>query len=53
MNTVQKGKEDIPKRFESQGAATVSMTSAEFGKSIQAETVKWAQVVTEAAIRAE
>jgi len=47
------GSQDIQKRFESQGAETVSMTSAEFGKFIQAETVKWARVVTEAGIRAE
>jgi tripartite-type tricarboxylate transporter receptor subunit TctC len=45
--------QDIRKRFESQGAETVSMTAAEFGKFIQAETVKWARVVKEAGIRAE
>ncbi|MBI4206123.1 MAG: tripartite tricarboxylate transporter substrate binding protein [Betaproteobacteria bacterium] len=47
------GSQDIRKRFESQGAETVSMTSAEFGKFIRAETVKWARVVQEAGIRAE
>lgn len=44
---------EIRKRFESQGAETVSMSSAEFGKFIRAETVKWARVVKEAGIRAE
>ena len=44
---------EIRKRFESQGAETVSMSSAEFGKFIRADTVKWARVVKEAGIRAE
>lgn len=44
---------DIQKKFESQGADTVKMTTAEFGKFIAAETAKWAKVVKEAGIKAE
>ena len=44
---------DVQKKFESQGADAVSMTSAEFGKFIRAETAKWAKVVKEADIKAE
>ncbi|MGE5526041.1 MAG: tripartite tricarboxylate transporter substrate binding protein [Rhodospirillaceae bacterium] len=44
---------DIQKRFESQGAEAATMTPAEFGKHIRAETVKWSRVVKEANIKAE
>jgi tripartite-type tricarboxylate transporter receptor subunit TctC len=44
---------EIQKKLESQGAETVSMTSAEFGKFIRSETAKWAKVVKEAGIKAE
>ncbi len=43
----------IQKRLESQGAETVSLSSAEFGKFIRSETAKWAKVVKEAGIKAE
>jgi len=41
------------KRFESQGAAAVSMSSAEFGQFIRTETAKWSKVVREAGIKAQ
>ncbi len=44
---------ETQKRFSSEGAETVRMAPAEFGKFIAAETVKWARVVKEAGIRAE
>ena len=44
---------DMQKKFESQGAETVSMSPAEFGKFIRAETAKWAKVVQQAGIKAE
>jgi len=43
----------IQKKFETQGADTVSMSSAEFAKFIQAETRKWGKVVKDAGIKAE
>jgi len=43
----------IQKKFENQGAETVKMTTAEFGKFIAAETAKWAKVVKDAGIKAE
>jgi tripartite-type tricarboxylate transporter receptor subunit TctC len=43
----------IQKRLESQGAETVNISSAEFGKFIRSETTKWAKVVKEAGIKAE
>ena len=39
--------------FAREGASTVEMTSAEFGKYIEAETVKWARVVKEGHITAQ
>ncbi len=45
--------EDIQKKLESQGADAVTMSTAEFGKFIRTETVKWAKVVKEAGIKAE
>ena len=44
---------DMRKKFESQGAETVTMTPAEFGRFIRAETAKWAKVVQQAGIKAE
>jgi len=44
---------EMQKKFESQGAETLSMSSADFGKFIKSETVKWAKVVKEAGIKAE
>ncbi|HEY9447568.1 MAG TPA: tripartite tricarboxylate transporter substrate binding protein [Burkholderiales bacterium] len=44
---------EIKKKFESQGAETVSMSAADFGKFIRAETVKWKKVVKDAGIKAQ
>ena len=44
---------EIQKKFASQGAEVVNMSSAEFGKLIQTETTKWAKVVKDAGIKAE
>ncbi|TSA40913.1 MAG: tripartite tricarboxylate transporter substrate binding protein, partial [Betaproteobacteria bacterium] len=44
---------ETQKRFSSEGAESVQMAPAEFGKFIAAETVKWARVVKDAHIRAE
>jgi tripartite-type tricarboxylate transporter receptor subunit TctC len=44
---------ETKKRFETEGAEPRTMGSAEFARFITAETVKWARVVKEAAIRAE
>ena len=44
---------ETQKRFSSEGAESVQMAPAEFGKFIAAETVKWARVVKSANIRAE
>ncbi len=44
---------ETQKRFASEGAETVQMAPAEFGKFVVAETAKWARVVKEAGIRAE
>lgn len=43
----------MQKRFESQGATTVNMTSSQFGQFIRAETAKWSKVVREAGIKAQ
>lgn len=43
----------MEKRFASQGAATVKMSSAEFGQFIRTETAKWSKVVREAGIKAQ
>jgi tripartite-type tricarboxylate transporter receptor subunit TctC len=45
--------QETQKRLESEGAEAVRMSSAEFGRFITAETVKWAKVVKEAGISAE
>ena len=44
---------EIRKRFEAEGAEAVTMTPAEFGKFIRAETVKWSKVVRAAKIEAQ
>ena len=44
---------ETKRRFEAEGAEAVPMSPDEFGRFIQAETVKWARVVKEAGIRAE
>ena len=44
---------EMRKKFESQGAETVAMSPAEFGRFIRAETAKWAKVVQQAGIKAE
>lgn len=44
---------DIQKKLESQGAETLTMTQAAFGKHIRTETAKWAKVVKEAGIKAD
>jgi tripartite-type tricarboxylate transporter receptor subunit TctC len=44
---------DLQAVFAREGASTVEMTSAEFGKYIEAETVKWARVVKEGHITAQ
>ena len=44
---------EIRKKFESQGAETVNMSAAEFGRFIRAETVKWQKVVKDAGIEAQ
>ena len=46
-------KPDIKKKFEGQGAETVNVTGAEFGRLIKTETAKWSKVVKEAGIKAE
>lgn len=44
---------ETQKRFSTEGAETVQMAPAEFGKFVVAETTKWARVVKEADIRSE
>lgn len=44
---------ETQKRFSSEGAETIQMTPAEFGRFVAAETAKWARVVKEAGIRAQ
>ena len=44
---------EMRRKFESQGAETVTMSPAEFGRFIRAETTKWAKVVQQAGIKAE
>jgi tripartite-type tricarboxylate transporter receptor subunit TctC len=45
--------EEVRKRFEAEGAETVIMSSAEFGKYIRTETARWGKVVHEAKIKPE
>ncbi len=44
---------DMQKRFEAEAVEAVQMDSAEFGRYIEAEIVKWGRVVKQAGIRAE
>jgi tripartite-type tricarboxylate transporter receptor subunit TctC len=44
---------EIKKRFESEGAETVEMSTAQFAKFIHTETTKWAKVVKDAGIKAQ
>jgi len=44
---------ETKKRFETEGAEALKMTSEEFGRFIAAETAKWAKVVKEAGIKPE
>ncbi len=44
---------ELQAQFDREGAATVEMTSAEFGKYIEAEIVKWGRVVKEGHITAQ
>jgi tripartite-type tricarboxylate transporter receptor subunit TctC len=43
----------VQKQFENEGASIVSMSSAEFGRFVEAETKKWERVVKEGKIKAE
>ena len=44
---------DIQKKLEGQGAETVSLAGADFGRFIKTEMTKWTKVVKEAGIKAE
>jgi tripartite-type tricarboxylate transporter receptor subunit TctC len=44
---------ETQRRFQTEGAEAVQMSSAEFGKLIAADTEKWARVVKEAGITAD
>jgi tripartite-type tricarboxylate transporter receptor subunit TctC len=44
---------ETQKRFQTEGAEALQMTSGAFGRFIAAETAKWAKVVKEAGIKAE
>ena len=44
---------DVLKQFEIEGAETIKMGPAEFGKFIEAEMAKWERVVKEGGIKAE
>ena len=44
---------EVVKRFESEAVDALPMTTQQFGKYIQEETVKWARVVREAGITAQ
>ena len=52
LTVVLKGA-DIRKRFEAEGAETLIMSSADFGKYIRTETARWSKVVQEANIKPE
>jgi tripartite-type tricarboxylate transporter receptor subunit TctC len=43
----------LQEEFDREGAATVEMTSAEFGEYIKTEIVKWGKVIKEAGIEAQ
>ena len=44
---------EVVKRFESEAVDAIQMSTLEFGKYIQEETVKWARAVREAGIKAQ
>jgi tripartite-type tricarboxylate transporter receptor subunit TctC len=44
---------ELQAQFEREGAATVTMTTAEFGDYIKAEIAKWGRVVKEGNITAQ
>ena len=44
---------DMQKRFEAEAVEALPMSMAEFGQTIERETVKWARVVKDAGIKAE
>jgi tripartite-type tricarboxylate transporter receptor subunit TctC len=44
---------ELQKRFQAEAVEAVQMDSAEFGRFIESETVKWARVVKQAGIRGE
>jgi tripartite-type tricarboxylate transporter receptor subunit TctC len=44
---------DTKKRFDAEGAESMPMSSAEFGRFVQGELGKWARVVKDAGIRAD
>jgi tripartite-type tricarboxylate transporter receptor subunit TctC len=44
---------ELQGQFAREGASTVDMTSAEFGKYIEAETAKWGRVIKESNIKAQ
>ncbi|MFM9969746.1 MAG: tripartite tricarboxylate transporter substrate binding protein [Burkholderiales bacterium] len=44
---------ETKKRLESEGAEALLMSSADFGRFIQAETAKWSRVVVEAGMKGE
>jgi tripartite-type tricarboxylate transporter receptor subunit TctC len=44
---------EVQKQFDAQGAAVHKMSSAEFGKFVEAELTRWQRVVKEAGIKAE
>jgi tripartite-type tricarboxylate transporter receptor subunit TctC len=52
ITSIQRAPE-VQKRFESEAVEGVQMSTAEFTKYIQEETVKWARVVREAGIKAQ
>ena len=44
---------ELQKRFEAEAVEALQMSPAEFGQTIEKETVKWARVVQDAGIKAE
>jgi len=44
---------ELQKRFQTEAVEAVQMDTAEFGRFIESETVKWARVVKQAGMRAD
>ena len=44
---------DMQKKFDTQGAETAYLNSADYAKFLKAETIKWSKVVRDAGIKAE